>query len=269
MERRRLGNSGLTVPVVGLGTYRSLDARGKKEVANARRVVDAALASGANFIDSSPMYGESERVLGDTLQERRGEEIVATKVWTASSRDGQLQIERALRFYDGRVDLYQIHNLLNWREHLDTLESYRDDEKIRAIGATHWNPGAFDELATVMETGRISTIQIPYNPQEREVETRILPLAERLGLGIIVMRPLGQGDLLQNPPKPTALAPLHGFGIKTWPQALLKWILSDPRCHVAIPATTKPERVAENAAAGEPPWFTEKERELVARLAGA
>ncbi len=269
MERRRLGKSGLTVPVIGLGTYRSLDARGKKEETNARRVVDAALASGANFIDSSPMYGESERVLGATLQDRRGEAIVATKVWTASAHDGQLQIDRGLRFYGGRVDLYQVHNLLSWREHLDTLDTYRDDGKILAIGATHWNPGAFEELVTVMETGRVSTIQIPYNPQEREVEARILPLAERLGLGVVVMRPLGQGDLLQNPPKPAALAPLHEFGVQTWPQALLKWILSDPRCHVAIPATTKPERMRENAAAGDPPWFTEKERELVARLAGA
>ena len=255
------------MPVIGLGTYRSLDARGKKEETNARRVVDAALDSNANFFDSSPMYGESERVLGQSLGERRKEAIVATKVWTASTRDGQGQVDRAMRFYDGSVDLYQIHNLLNWREHLDTLKARKEDGRIKAIGATHWNPGAFDELATVMETEGISTIQIPYNPQEREVEERILPLAQRLGLGVIVMRPLGQGDLLRSPPRQADLAPLHPFGIKTWPQALLKWILSDPRIHVAIPATTKPERVKENAGAGDPPWFTEKERELVSRLA--
>ena len=269
MERRALGKSGLTVPVIGLGTYRSLDARGKRDQANAKRVVDASLASDANFFDSSPMYGESERVLGESLHGRRDQAIVATKVWASATRDGPVQIQRALRFYEGSVDLYQVHNLVNWREHLRTLEAEKEAGRIRAIGATHWNPGAFDELATVMETGRISTIQIPYNPQEREVEQRILPLAEKLGLGVIVMRPLGQGELLRSPPDPSRLAPLHAFGVKTWPQALLKWILSEPRCHVAIPATRRPERVQENAAAGNPPWFTGKERDLVARLADA
>lgn len=269
MERRRLGNSGLTVPVIGLGTYRSLNAQGKREEANAKKVVDAALESEANLFDSSPMYGESERVLGESLQGRRGDALIATKVWAAATHDGPKQIARALRFFDGSVDLYQIHNLVNWREHLGTLESEKDAGRIRAIGATHWNPAAFDELATVMQTGRVSTIQIPYNPQEREVEARILPLAEQLGLGVVVMRPLGQGDLLRNPPEPGKLAPLHPFGVQTWPQALLKWILSDPRCHAAIPATKKPERMRENAAAGNPPWFGEKERALVSGLANA
>lgn len=267
MERRRLGRSGLTVPVIGLGTYRNLDVRGAKAEANAKRVVDAALESGANFFDSSPMYGESERVLGAALQERRDKAIVATKVWAQSPHDGQRQTEHAMAFFGGRVDLYQVHNLLNWKAHLGTLEDARDHGHVKAIGATHWNPGAFEELASVMESGRITSIQIPYNPMEREVEEKILPLAERLGLGVVVMRPLGQGELLQNVPKPSELAPLAAFGVKTWPQALLKWILSDPRTTVAIPATSKPDRMRENAAAGERPWFSEKERELVARLA--
>jgi aryl-alcohol dehydrogenase-like predicted oxidoreductase len=118
-----------------------------------------------------------------------------------------------------------------------------------------------------METGRITAIQIPYNPREREVERVILPLAAELGLGVVVMRPFGEGSLLRRPPPSAALAPLRPFGVTTWPQALLKWGLSDPRCHVAIPATSRPERMAENAAAGDPPWFGAEERELVARLA--
>jgi diketogulonate reductase-like aldo/keto reductase len=100
------------------------------------------------------------------------------------------------------------------------------------------------------------------------VERRILPLAEELGLGVLVMRPLGEGALLRTPPPAAALAPLRPFGVTTWAQALLKWALSDPRCHVAIPATADPDRVAENAAAGDPPWFGSEERELVTRLAG-
>ncbi len=121
----------------------------------------------------------------------------------------------------------------------------------------------------MIETGRITAIQIPYNPLEREVERFILPLAAERGLGVVVMRPFGEGDLMRRPPDPAALAPLRPFGVATWAQALLKWILSDPRCHITIPATSHPEHMAENAAAGAPPWFGPGERALVARLAGA
>lgn len=267
MERRRLGRSGLTVPVVGLGTYRNLDVKGRKAEQNAKNVVDAALGSGANFFDSSPMYGESERVLADALRGRRHEAVVATKVWTASPGEGVQQALRAIGFFDGRVDLFQIHNLVGTNAHLDTLERFQREGKIRAVGATHWSPAAFPELTALMETGRITTIQIPYNPLERAAEDRVLPLAEELDLGVVVMRPFGQGDLLHHVPKELELEPLRPFGVTTWTQALLKWILSDVRCHVAIPATSNRARMLENAAAGNPPWFTARERTWVERLA--
>lgn len=120
-----------------------------------------------------------------------------------------------------------------------------------------------------MRTGRIDAIQIPYNPLETGVEREILPLADDLGLGVLVMRPFGEGTLSRADPAPAALEPLAAFGVRTWPQALLKWILSDERCHVAIPVTSRPERLAENAAAGRAPWFGPDERRLVSRLAGA
>jgi aryl-alcohol dehydrogenase-like predicted oxidoreductase len=268
MERRRLGASGLEVPVVGMGTWRTFDVRGASAEANARAVVDAALAAGANFFDSSPMYGEAERVLGAALEGRRDSALVATKVWTASAAAGRRQIEQALDFFNRRVDLYQVHNLLNWREHLPYLEQLKVEGTIRAIGATHYSASAFAELAEVMATGRITAIQIPYNPVERDVEQRILPLAADLGLGVIVMRPFGEGSLLRRAPRSADLAPLAPFGVRTLAQALLKWGLSDPRCHVAIPATSHPERMTENALAGAPPWFGPEERTYVSRLVG-
>ena len=167
----------------------------------------------------------------------------------------------------GRVELYQVHNLVAWPEQLSLLERLRAEGKVSAIGATHYSPFAFGELAEVMRTGRIAAIQIPYNPLEREVEEEILPLAEELGLGVVVMRPFGEGALMRRPRAPEELAPLRSFGVRTWAQVLLKWILSDPRCHVAIPATSRKGRTRENALAGDPPWFGPEERELVLRLA--
>ncbi len=267
MEQRRLGSSGLDVPVVGMGTWQTFNVHGGEAEQNARRVVDAALAAGANFFDSSPMYGEAERVLGEALNGQRDQAMIATKVWAQTLAEGRTQAKRALGFFGGRIDFYQIHNLVNWREHLAMLEKMRDAGQVRAIGATHYSAAAFAELREVMQTGRITAIQIPYNPLQREVEQVILPLAADLGLGVVVMRPFGEGGLLRQTPALEALEPLRPFGVTTWPQALLKWVLSDPRCHVAIPATSRPERMAENAAAGEPPWFGPEERALVARLA--
>ncbi len=266
MEIRPLGASGLEVPVVGLGTWRTFDVEGAAVEANAHATVDRALASGAILVDSSPMYGEAERVVADALSSRRADAIVATKVWASSAREGRQQIDRAMRLFNGVVDIYQVHNLVNWREHLAMLEAERDAGRVRVIGATHYSPSAFGELATVMKSGRVGAIQIPCNPRQREVERTILPLAADLGLGVIVMRPFGEGSLLRRPPAQGDLEPLRAFGVTTWAQALIKWILSDPRCHVTIPATSRPERAGENAAAGEPPWFGAHERDYIARL---
>jgi aryl-alcohol dehydrogenase-like predicted oxidoreductase len=256
--------AGDEVPVVGMGTWQTLDARGAAE-ANAHAVVRAGLDAGIRVYDTSPMYGQAERVLAEALGERRREAYVATKIWTPDPAEGERQAARALAWY-GYVDLYQVHNLVNTRAHLALLERLRDEGHVRALGATHYSAAAFEDLAGVMRSGRIDAIQIPYNPRQREVERDILPLAEELGLGVLVMRPFGEGSLVRRPPPDEALAPLREFGVTTWAQALLKWVLSDPRCTVAIPATSRPERAAENAAAGSPPWFGPEERELVARL---
>lgn len=235
MERRRLGRTGLMVPVVGLGTCQTFDVEPDREGA-ARAVVDAVWQGGTRCFDSSPMYGRAEAVLGRALDERRHEAVVATKIWTASVAEGRRQVDAQLRFFAGRVDVEQIHNLIAWREHLDWLEDERAAGRIGFLGATHYAARAFDELEQVMRTGRIDTIQVPYNPMEREAERRILPLAAALDLGVIAMRPLGGGSLVRR------------FGAA----ALLKWTLSDERVHVAIPATSSPAHARINTEAGEP-----------------
>ena len=266
MEERPLGDTGLAVPVVGMGTWRTFDLRGPSE-AIADRVVEAALGNGLRLYDSSPMYGQAERVLGQALAARRDDAIVATKVWTADDAEAARQIAFSLRAFGGRIELYQVHNLVRWERRLEDLERLRSEGSVVAIGATHYMGSAFGELARVMRTGRLGSIQVPYNPWEREVEREILPLAAELGLGVVVMRPLGEGALVRRTPPSEALEPLHRFGVRTWPQALLKWILSDPRVTAVIPATSSVEHVADNAAAGVPPWLGPDERDLVARLA--
>jgi aryl-alcohol dehydrogenase-like predicted oxidoreductase len=267
MEHRPLGDGGPPLPVVGMGTWRTFDVRGERAVAAARRVVDAALAAGVRVFDSSPMYGAAEEVLGAALEGRRDDAFVATKVWSHSPVEGRRQAERALGFFGGRVDLLQVHNLAAWREQLELIEELREAGRVGFAGATHYSPSAFAELATVMRTGRVQAIQVPYNPFERAVEREILPVADELGIGVLVMRPFGEGALMRRPPDASELEPLREFGVETWGQALLKWALSDPRCTVAIPATSRPERMTENAAAGEPPWLGPEERSLVERLA--
>jgi aryl-alcohol dehydrogenase-like predicted oxidoreductase len=230
-------------------------------------VLLAALDAGAGLVDTSPMYGRAEALVARALAGRRDEAFVATKVWTPRAEEGRAQIERALGWF-GRVDCYQVHNLAGWRLHLPALAALREEGRVGVVGATHYRPEAFRELAAVMRSGAIGMVQVPYNPREREVEREILPLAQELGLGVLVMRPFGEGGLLADPPHPEALEPFREFGVRTWPQVLLKWALSDPRVTAVIPATSWPQRMHENAQAGGPPWFGPRERRQVATLAG-
>jgi aryl-alcohol dehydrogenase-like predicted oxidoreductase len=269
MERRKLGTSGLEVPAIGVGTWMTFDVRGRRGEADARARVDEALQAGADLFDSSPMYGESERVVGEAVEGRRDSVQIATKVWTSDDDQAGRQIERSLRYFGGHVELYQVHNLVAWPRRLDQLSRLQAEGIVKAVGATHYSPSAFGELAGIMRSGRISAVQIPYHAALREAEREILPLAENLGIGVVVMTPLGAGRLVRRPPPNHELAPLVPFGIRTWAQALLKWVLSDSRCHIAIPATSLLGRTTENAEAGHPPWFGPEERELVSRLATA
>jgi aryl-alcohol dehydrogenase-like predicted oxidoreductase len=247
MEHRRFGRTGWEVPVIGLGTWQTFDVEPGDE-GRARGVVDAVWEGGTRFFDSSPMYGRAEGVLGRALGDRRVDALVATKIWTSSMDRARSQFEAQLEFFGGRVDLEQVHNLVAWREHLEWLGDERAEGRVGFLGATHYAATMLDELEQVMCTGLIDAIQVPYNPNERDVERRILPLAAELDLGVIAMRPLGGGALTRR------------FGASE----LLKWALADERVHVAIPATSSPAHAKSNTAAGAAPWLSRSEREALA-----
>jgi diketogulonate reductase-like aldo/keto reductase len=256
MEERKLG------PVVGLGTWNTFGA----DEMRARTVVDAAIEAGVRVFDSSPMYGAAEPSLARALRGRRDSTTVATKIWAGSIEEGREQFEQQVQWF-GRIEVEQVHNLVAWREHLAWLEEERALGRVERLGVTHWNAAAFSELESAMRTGRFQVVQLPYNPRERECERVLLPVAAELEMAVVVMRPLGEGALVRYPPSESALSQLSAFGVRTWPQALLKWALSDERTDVVIPATASPEHARANAVAGQRPWFGPEERALVARLA--
>jgi diketogulonate reductase-like aldo/keto reductase len=253
MEERRLG------PVVGLGTWNTFDS----DAETARAVVDAALGAGCRVFDSSPMYGGAEASLGAALDGRRDEAVVATKIWAGDVTEGREQFRRQLEWF-GRIEIEQIHNLVAWRAQLEWLEGERADGRAGRLGVTHYSPHAFGELAQALRTQRFDVVQLPFNPHERECERELLPLAAELGVAVIVMRPLGEGALVQRTPPPSVLDEL---GVETWPQALLKWALSDERVDLVIPATRRADHARGNAAAGSPPWLDAEQRQLVERFA--
>jgi len=257
MQRRSLGRSGFTVPAIGMGTWRTFDTAEDRSP-----LVATAISAGITLFDSSPMYGRAEGVLGAALRGKRQQAQVATKVWTESPEEGRRQAENALRLYE-HVDIYQVHNLVNWKAQLKLLEGLRDSGQVTVVGATHYQVSAFPELMEVMRTGRIGMIQIPYNPLAQQAAQAVLPLAEELGLGVLVLSPL-QGGIMQAKPE---AKDLRSLGVRTWPQAVLKWVAGDPRVSCVLTATHLESHAMENAQAGEAPWFDPDQRALVERIA--
>jgi aryl-alcohol dehydrogenase-like predicted oxidoreductase len=216
----------------------------------------------STWFDSSPMYGRAEETLARALSGRRRQALIATRVWTADPAEGRRQAEYALGLY-GYVDIYQVHNLVNWRAQLELLEDLKQQGNVRVVGATHYQPSAFDELASLMRSGRLEMVQLPYNPLRREAERELLPLAEELGLGVLVMSPFQDG-ILDRRPGPRRLEEL---GARSWPEAVMRWIAADSRVSCVLTATTRIEHLEQSVRAGHEPWPDQGWRDEVAAIA--
>lgn len=263
MERRALGRGKTRLPVVGMGTRKTFDVSTPADREARGRLVEEAFAAGTTVFDSSPMYGAAEDVLGAALKTRRADAFVATKVWARRPEDIDAQIRASLAYFGGRIELQQVHNLVRTEEVLPKLKALRSTGQISMVGVTHFDPRALPELERWMRTGDVDAVQVLYNAARPEVDERILPLAEELGLGVLVMEPFGAGMLVAEDPPPRLMERLRDKGVRTWAQALLKWVLSDPRVHVVLPATRRTGRPTENALAGRPPWFDAEERAAI------
>ena len=249
MKTRSL--AGLEVPVIGMGSATTFDVEDEEGLNVRHQIMDNCITSGSTFIDTSPMYGRAEKALGIAMEGKTTQFQFATKVWCSGKETGRRQIARSFELLKtDHIHVFQIHNFVDWRTHLPYLEELKEKGEIDLIGVTFTYPQGFPEMMEIMKTRRIQTIQISYNVLEREAEEEILPLAEELGIGVIVMRPLGSGGLAKGLKHQPDLTPLKEFGIETWPQALLAWVLGEPRVHVLIPSSTRPERILQNAVAG-------------------
>jgi len=239
------------VSVIGLGTLRAFDVTEDADLAPRKQIIDNLLAEDINFIDSAAMYGAAEKAVGITTAGRRDKFYLATKVRIEGKEAGENQIADSFaNFNTDYIDLFQVHNLIDTNTHLDTIKRLKEEGKIGMIGVTAMVNEAYPEVMEWMPTGRIDTVQIPYNVAQREVEEGVLPLAEELGIGVMVMEPLKKGRYVKELKGKPDLTPLKEFGVETWAQALLSRVIADPRVSISIPATSCPERIRENALDG-------------------
>jgi diketogulonate reductase-like aldo/keto reductase len=265
---RTIPSSGEAIRAVGLGTWITFNVGDdpvlRDECAD---VMAAFFEAGGSVIDSSPMYGSSQPVIGYGL-ERLGRPdtlFSAEKVWTSAAADGPSQIEQSRRFWGvEQFDLVQVHNLVGWKAHLETLFAMKAAERIRYVGITTSEGRRHDLFERIMRDFPLDFVQLSYNIVDREAEERLLPLAAERGIAVIVNRPFRQGELtqrLEGEPLPAWAAEI---GASSWAQFILKFILAHPSVTVAIPATTRVDHVRENVAAAADPLPDAAMRERMA-----
>jgi aryl-alcohol dehydrogenase-like predicted oxidoreductase len=257
MIRRPIPRGGESLPAIGLGTWQTFDVGADVAARSSlKRVLDEFVRLGGTVIDSSPMYGTSERVVGDLAAELnlRPKLFFATKVWTSGRDAGVRQMEESFRLLrTDRMDLMQVHNLLDWRSHLATLRQWKEQKKVRHIGVTHYTAAAYDELARVLASADVDFVQLNYSVAEREAERKLLPVAADKGIGVLVNRPFAAGALFRKVRGKPLPSLAQDVGCVTWAQYFLKFIISHPAVTCAIPATDKVEHLIDNMQAGMEP----------------
>lgn len=254
MLTRTIPSSGEKLPVIGLGTWQAFDV---DLTSDSRRqlgdVLSLFVKLGGRVIDTSPMYGRAEEVIGDLTAALgiRDKVFLATKVWTRGKENGIKSMERSMTLLRAKkIDLMQVHNLVDVQTQLATLREWKSQGRIRYLGITHYEAGAFDDVEKIMRSEKLDFVQINYSIMEREAEDRLLPLAQERGIAVIVNRPFGGGDLFsrtRSKPLPEWAAE---FDCRSWAQFFLKWIVANSAVTCAIPATNKPRHLEDNMMGG-------------------
>jgi diketogulonate reductase-like aldo/keto reductase len=254
MLTRPIPQSSEPLPVVGIGTWQTFDVGSQRSELDQRKaVLQTLFDAGGRVIDSSPMYGRAEAVVGTLLAEMKAREraFIATKVWTSGEAAGIAQMSASsAKLQAPVIDLMQVHNLVDWRTHLDTLRAWKDEKRIRYIGITHYTVPSLDDLAAIIKSERIDFVQFAYSINVREAEASLLPVAAERGVAVIINQPFGSGSLFQQvrgKPLPDWAAELD---CASWGQFLLKFILGHPAVTCVIPGTGRPDHARENVGAG-------------------
>src|SRR6266404_2146687 len=264
MLMRTVPSSGEKLPVIGLGTWRAFDVDLTSDIRRQlQEVLSLFVKLGGRVIDSSPMYGRAEEVIGEltaalgirdklaTASPSGGGLFLATKVWTHGKENGIKSMERSMALLrTKRVDLMQVHNLVDVQTHLATLREWKQQGRIRYLGITHHEAGAFPDVEKVMRSEKLDFVQINYSLMEREAEQRILPLAQERGVAVIVNRPFGGGDLFSRARAKELPDWVTEFDCRSWAQFFLKWIIAHPVVTCVIPATDKPRHLEDNIQGG-------------------
>jgi aryl-alcohol dehydrogenase-like predicted oxidoreductase len=255
MHTRIIPSSGAALPVIGCGTWLGFDVGGQREELPRRsEVLDALFAAGGRVIDSSPMYGSAERVVGDLLHTRgtSPKPFIATKVWTTGKQAGIDQMKRSMSLLrTPHIDLMQVHNLVDCETHLATLRDWKAKGRISYIGVTHYTESAYPELEQVMRKHALDFVQFNYSVAARTAEKRLLPLAAQRGMAVLVNLPFGGGKSLRALRQRALPDWAAEIGCASWNQVLLKFVLSQPSVTCVIPGTSSPDHMRDNAAAGE------------------
>ncbi len=253
MLTKKIPGTSETIPLIGMGTWQTFDVSTDSERQPLEAVLAEFAASGGKLIDSSPMYGKSEEVVGDLSSklQLRPKLFVATKVWTQGKADGVRQMEESLKkLRADPIDLMQVHNLVDVDSHLETLAEWKHKGRVRYVGVTHYTSSAYDAVQKVISSHKLDFLQINYSVNEREAEQRLLPLALERGVAVIANRPFAGGNLfsrLRSQPLPSWAGEID---CQSWAQILLKFVVSHPAITCAIPATSNVNHLKDNMRAG-------------------